>query len=585
MRAVDIIDKKRRGQALSKEELNTLIDGFLTGIIPEYQMSAFLMAVVWRGMTAEEMGDFTSIMTASGDTLSLDEIPGIKVDKHSTGGVGDKTTLVLAPLLASIGVPVAKMSGRGLGHTGGTIDKLESIPGFQTALSTSDFIAQVKRIGVAVAGQTGDLAPADKRLYALRDVTGTVESIPLIASSVMSKKLASGADAIVLDVKVGDGAFMKTPADARRLAATMVRIGHYAGRNTVAVLSSMDEPLGKSIGNALEVKEALLTLQHKGPPDLTEICLTLGAEMAVLAGKAATIEEAKSRLEEALDDGSALAKLREFVTAQGGDVRIVDHPESLPQAPVVKQLLSTKTGFVKLLPALRFGEAAMRLGAGRAAKDDVINPAVGLVVEVKVGDYVGSGSPLLTVHAASEADADLCLRDIEDAFEISETSVVRPPLVIDHVRFDDLVDDRTDLLAAAKLARAKAYVPYSNFAVGAALQLEDGRIITGANIENASYGLTSCAERNAIFTMLTQRDIHADARAIQVAAIVVVADSPNPVSPCGACRQVLAEFCLPETPVVLANLHGDILNTTVGDLLPGAFTPMQMTYATPGNLD
>lgn len=300
MRAVDVIDKKRRGLALTKDEMHELVDGYLRGDVPDYQMSAFLMAVVWQGMNTQEMTDFTQLMAASGDQLDLSDIPGVKVDKHSTGGVGDKTTLVLAPMLAAIGVPVAKMSGRGLGHTGGTIDKLESIPGFQTALSTDAFMAQVKRIGVAVAGQTGDLAPADKRIYALRDVTATVESIPLIASSIMSKKLASGADAIVLDVKVGDGAFMKTQADAERLARTMVGIGNRAGRQTVAVLSSMEEPLGHNIGNALEVKEAIATLRHEGPDDLTEVCLTLGAEMAVLAGVATTQEEARQKLEAAL---------------------------------------------------------------------------------------------------------------------------------------------------------------------------------------------------------------------------------------------------------------------------------------------
>lgn len=580
MRAVDMIDRKRRGHALSKDELRTLIDGYLDNTIPDYQMSAWLMAVLWRGMTADEMGHFTALMASSGDELKLDDIPGIKVDKHSTGGVGDKTTLILAPLLASIGVPVAKMSGRGLGHTGGTIDKLESIPGFQTALSTADFVAQVKGIGVAVAGQTGDLAPADKRIYALRDVTGTVESIPLIASSIMSKKLASGADAIVLDVKVGDGAFMKTSADARKLAETMVRIGHHAGRNTVAVLSSMEEPLGKSIGNALEVKEAILTLQHQGPADLTEVCLALGAEMAVLSGHFTTVEAAKVRLEQALDDGSALTKFREFVTAQGGDASAVDKPEKLPQAPIVKTLCSTKSGYVASLPALHFGEAAMRLGAGRATKDAVIDPAVGLVLEAKVGDYVQPGTPLLTVHAASETSADACLGDLADAFILSDTKVERPPLVLGHVRFDDMRQGATDLLDAATAAREKAYVPYSHFAVGAALQLADGRIVTGANVENASFGLTSCAERNAIFTTYTQREnIAIDD--IKVVGIAVVADSPDPVSPCGACRQVLAEFCGPETPVWLANLRGDVQQTTVGALLPGAFTPLQMAYATP----
>lgn len=359
VRAVDLIAKKRNGLALSAEELRALMDGYMNGAIPDYQMSAFLMAVVWNGMTIEELTEFTQLMAHSGDTLSLDEIPGVKVDKHSTGGVGDKTTLVLGPLLAAIGVPVAKMSGRGLGHTGGTIDKLESIPGMQTALSTSQFIEQVKRIGIAIAGQTGDLAPADKRIYGLRDVTATVESLPLIASSIMSKKLASGANAIVLDVKVGSGAFMKTLADAKRLAATMVRIGREAGRSTVAVLSNMNEPLGRAIGNALEVKEAIATLRGQGPADLAEICLTLAAEMAILAGRAADPDEARRLLQQAIDDGRALAKFRELIEAQGGDASVIDHPERLPAAPHVQTLRAERAGYLGALPALAFGEAAM----------------------------------------------------------------------------------------------------------------------------------------------------------------------------------------------------------------------------------
>ncbi|WP_206922360.1 pyrimidine-nucleoside phosphorylase [Alicyclobacillus suci] len=578
MRAVDVIDKKRRGLALTKDEMHALVDGYLRGDVPDYQMSAFLMAVVWRGMNTHEMTDFTQLMAASGDQLDLSDIPGVKVDKHSTGGVGDKTTLVLAPMLAAIGVPVAKMSGRGLGHTGGTIDKLESIPGFQTALSTDAFRAQVKRIGVAVAGQTGDLAPADKRIYALRDVTATVESIPLIASSIMSKKLASGADAIVLDVKVGDGAFMKTQADAERLARTMVGIGNRAGRQTVAVLSSMEEPLGHSIGNALEVKEAIATLRHEGPDDLTEVCLTLGAEMAVLAGVATTQEEARQKLEAALRDGSALKKFEEFVVAQGGDGTIVHHPEKLPQAPIVKAMRAFRRGYIASLPALRFGEAAMRLGAGRATKEDVIDPAVGIVVRAHIGDFVDEGDVLLEVHASTEAAADACIAELADVIVQQEAQVEKPALVLGYIRDGEAnVADawEAELLQAAMEARGKAYVPYSKFAVGAALQTADGRVVQGANIENASFGLTNCAERSAVFHLMSSRT----EEKVEITAVAVVADSPEPVAPCGACRQVLAEFCKPSTPVVLANVRGDTLRTTVGELLPGAFTPEQMAYA------
>lgn len=591
MRAVDIIEKKRRGSTLSADELQALLTGYIKNELPDYQMSAFLMAVLWRGMTSQELADFTRHMVASGDQLDLSEIPGIKVDKHSTGGVGDKTTLILAPLLASVGVPVAKMSGRGLGHTGGTVDKLESIPGFHTNLTSEDFIRQVRGIGVAVAGQTGNLAPADKRIYALRDVTGTVESIPLIASSIMSKKLASGADAIVLDVKVGDGAFMKTKMDAIRLAKTMVDIGSKAGRETVAVLSSMAEPLGRAIGNALEVREAIQTLQNEGPEDLVELCLALGSEMVLLAGRAQSAEAARQLLVEALADGSALEKFRTFVAAQGGDRDIADSPDKLPQAPVVKQLKSLCSGVVAALPALRFGEAAMRLGAGRETKDDVIDPAVGLVLTAKIGDAVEEGDALVEVHARDEASADECLKELrqiveisaqvvgisQNGWEVSHKEVEAPQLILGTVRGGDTVDlhveeDAAKLIEAAAQARTKAYVPYSQFAVGAAIQFKDGRIVTGANIENVSYGLTNCAERTAVFSGLATRF---DDKA-EIGAIAVVADSPDPVSPCGACRQVLAEFSQPDTPVYLGNLKGDVLTTTVAELLPMAFDSKQM---------
>ena len=331
MHAVELIQKKRDGKRLSLEELKFLVHGYVQGQIPDYQMAAWTMAVFFQGMEPEEITDLTLLMAGSGDTLDLSAIHGVKVDKHSTGGVGDTTTLVLAPLVASVGVPVAKMSGRGLGHTGGTIDKLESIPGFQTSLTPQEFISQVNRIGVGVVGQTGELAPADKLLYALRDVTATVESIPLIASSIMSKKIAAGADGFVLDVKVGRGAFMKQEAEAVRLAETMVQIGTLAERATVALVTDMNQPLGRCIGNALEVKEAILTLKGQGPANLTELCLQLGTEMLLMAGACSDAGEARRKLEDSLQQGRALAKFREWVEAQGGDPQITEDLSLLPK--------------------------------------------------------------------------------------------------------------------------------------------------------------------------------------------------------------------------------------------------------------
>ena len=572
MRAVDVIDKKRRGEALTEEELRFLIEGYVAGRIPDYQMSAFLMAVVWRGMTREETLALTRLLAESGERLDLSMIPGVKVDKHSTGGVGDKATLVVLPLVASIGVPVIKMSGRGLGHTGGTIDKLESIPGFRTDLSVAELVAQVRQVGIALGGQTADLAPADKKLYALRDVTGTVESLPLIASSVMSKKLAGGADAIVLDVKVGDGAFMKSLSDARKLARLMVEIGDAAGRRTVAVLSNMDQPLGCAIGNALEVAEAIRVLSGQGPFDLAEIALALAEEMTVLAGVAATREEARRMLRQSVAEGRALETLKRWIAAQGGDPAVVDDPSRLPQAPVVKPYLPKKDGFVAKLPALAFGLAAMRLGAGRETKDAAIDPSVGIVLHAKVGDRVQTHRPIFTVHARTEEDALRCIRELEAVIEISDDPVEAPPLILARIDRSEALP-HADLMEAAREARDRAYVPYSGFAVGAALELADGRMVTGANVENASYGLTNCAERSAVFRAVAEG---APGARPEIRAVAVIADSPEPVSPCGACRQVLAEFCRPDTPVYLGNLRGDVVETTVGALLPGAFTDAQM---------
>ncbi|EEW20357.1 pyrimidine-nucleoside phosphorylase, partial [Listeria monocytogenes FSL R2-503] len=402
MRMVDIISKKRDGKALSTEEIQFFIDGYTNGEIPDYQASALAMAIFFQDMNDQERADLTMAMVGSGDTIDLSAIEGIKVDKHSTGGVGDTTTLVLAPLVAAVGVPVAKMSGRGLGHTGGTIDKLESIEGFHIELDKKDFIDLVNRDKVAVIGQSGNLTPADKKMYALRDVTGTVNSIPLIASSIMSKKIAAGADAIVLDVKTGAGAFMKTDEDAENLAHAMVRIGNNVGRNTMAVISDMSQPLGEAIGNALEVKEAIDTLKGQGPEDLTELVLVLGSQMVVLAKQAETLDEARAKLIEVIENGAALEKFKTFLSNQGGDASIVDHPEKLPQAKYQIEVPAKSSGFVSQIVADEIGIAAMILGAGRATKEDEINLAVGLMLRKKVGDAVKEGESLVTIFADQE---------------------------------------------------------------------------------------------------------------------------------------------------------------------------------------
>lgn len=402
MRVVDLIEKKQAGLALSQEEINFLIAGYTDGTIPDYQMSALAMAIYFQGMTEEEASYLTMAMVKSGDEIDLSAIHGVKVDKHSTGGVGDTTTLVLAPLVAACGVPVAKMSGRGLGHTGGTTDKLEAIPGFSVTLLPQDFIDHVNRYKIAVVGQSGNLTPADKKLYALRDVTGTVQSIPLIASSIMSKKIAAGADAIVLDVKTGEGAFMKTLADAEALAHTMVKIGHQVGRKTLAVISDMSQPLGYMIGNALEVKEAIQTLQGQGPEDLTELCLVLGGQMLLAANRVASLEEGKALLQEQIDSGRALEVFKTFLANQGGDTRIVDNPDLLPQARYQIPLLAQSSGVVSQWVADEVGVAAMMLGAGRETKEDIIDPAVGIELCVKVGDSIQAGQPLAILHSNRE---------------------------------------------------------------------------------------------------------------------------------------------------------------------------------------
>lgn len=433
MRMVDLISKKRNNVELTRAEIDWIINGYTNKEIPDYQMSAFLMAIVFNDMTQAERLAMTQAMVATGEVVDLSAIEGIKVDKHSTGGVGDKTSLILGPLVASMDVPVAKMSGRGLGHTGGTLDKLESISGMRIELEMEEFIKQVNDIKMSIIGQTGNLAPADKYLYALRDVTGTVESIPLIASSIMSKKIAAGADAIVLDVKFGTGAFMKTLDDAKKLAKAMVEIGQDANRETVAFLTDMNQPLGFAIGNALEVKEAIETLSGKGPKDLEELVLQLASYMVVLAKKATTTDEAYVQLKENLNNGKALQKFREFIGAQGGDVAQIDDPSLLPSAKSILAVKAQSDGYVQKIDALSIGIAAMKLGAGRATKEDVIDMGVGVVLNKKVGEAVAKGDVLAYIHSNNEENEEV-INYIMQAYEMTSEAVCSPTLIYDVIK-------------------------------------------------------------------------------------------------------------------------------------------------------
>ncbi len=434
MLMTDLIVKKRDGGELSHEEINFIIDGYTQGQIPDYQMSAMCMAILLRGMTDRETLDMTMAMVHSGETLDLSPIQGVKADKHSTGGVGDKTSLVLCPMVAACGLKVAKMSGRGLGHTGGTIDKLESFPGFTTGISEETFFKNVNEIGIAIAGQTADLVPADKKLYALRDVTGTVPSIPLIVSSIMSKKLASGADVIVLDVKCGSGAFMKTEQEARTLAQGLTRIGRLAGRKCAAVITDMDQPLGWAVGNALEVKEAISVLKGEKGGDLLELCLTLGSCMLTEAGLAGSIEEARARLEKTISDGTALEKLSQMVTAQQGDGRDVYDTSRLPLAPVQMEVTALEGGYVRRIEAEQVGLVSMHLGGGRATKDSEIDLSVGLVLHKKVGDSVEAGESLATIHASSQEKAAEAAELLRACYSLSSDPVQRSPFIKDIIR-------------------------------------------------------------------------------------------------------------------------------------------------------
>jgi pyrimidine-nucleoside phosphorylase len=433
MNAVDVIIKKRDGYELSREEIQFFVNGFTRGEIPDYQAAAWAMAVLLRGMNDRETTDLTLSMAHSGATLDLSKVVSVALDKHSTGGVGDKTTLVVEPLVAACGIPVGKMSGRGLGFSGGTLDKLESIPGYRTNLSKSEFISQLKEIGLVLTGQSPDLAPADGKFYALRDVTGTVQSMPLIASSVMSKKIAGGAQAIVLDVKVGSGAFMKTIEEARTLAKLMVSIGKLSGRKVVALLSDMNQPLGMAVGNALELKEAIDTLHGTGPNDFRTHCLEVAAEMLVLGGKTNSRSDARLIAERAISDGRGWEKFRVLVAKQGGDIGVIDHPEELPLAPYIQEMVSLKGGFISKIDARIVGETSVELGAGRIKKEDRIDHAVGILVHKKVGDTIHAGEEIFTLHAATLSSASEAQDRLKSAVVVEDSPCNPLPLFYDRI--------------------------------------------------------------------------------------------------------------------------------------------------------
>ncbi|MDY4605544.1 pyrimidine-nucleoside phosphorylase [Clostridium tertium] len=433
MRMYDIILKKRKGLELSTEEIEFFVNGFTKGEVPDYQASALLMAIFFNKMNKRETADLTMAMVNSGDRIDLSSINGVKVDKHSTGGVGDKTSICLTPLVASLGVPVAKMSGRGLGHTGGTIDKLEAFNGFSVELSEETFINNSNTIGIALTGQTGNIAPADKKIYALRDVTATVDNMSLIASSIMSKKIASGADAIVLDVKVGDGAFMKTPEDAKALAREMVDIGSSVGRKTIGVISDMDQPLGYAIGNSLEVKEAIELLKGNGPKDLLELTLTLGSYMLVCGKTARNFEEGKALLLENINNGKGLEKLKEFVKAQGGDASLIDDTDKFHKAKYVVEVKAAQSGVISKINAEAFGLIAMELGAGRETKESIIDLSVGIVLNKKRGEVVKEGDILAYIHSNDESNIEKAKNDIIKNMIISNSLDKEIPLIYDIV--------------------------------------------------------------------------------------------------------------------------------------------------------
>lgn len=437
MRMFDIIAKKRDGKVLTSEEIEFFVNGYVNGDIPDYQISALLMAIYLNGMNVDETTTLTMLMARSGEVIDLSSIPGIKVDKHSTGGVGDKTTFIISPIVASCGVPVAKMSGRGLGHTGGTIDKMESIPGMKTNIDREEFFDIVRNVGACVIGQSGNIVPADKKLYALRDVTATIESIPLIASSIMSKKLAAGSDAILLDVKTGSGAFMKTTDEAIELAKAMVAIGEKVGRKTIALITDMDRPLGKSIGNALEMKEVCDTLKGKGPKDLTELCLTLATNMLYLAGKG-SLDDCYNLAKDALESGKAFEKLKEMVKAQGGDVSVIEDNSKFESSKVAKGLAAAQEGYIYSMDTEKCGVASMILGAGREKKEDTIDYSAGVIIHKKIGDYVKRGDLIASLYSSSEEKCINSSRLLGEAIKISSAEPVVKPIVLARVTKDSV---------------------------------------------------------------------------------------------------------------------------------------------------
>lgn len=434
MQAVELIRKKRDGGVLSTAEIEWIVDQYTRELIPDYQMSAWLMAVYWRGMNAQETSDLTLAMAHSGEELHVRDSISPVVDKHSTGGVGDKVTLAVAPLVAASGVAVGKMTGRGLGHTGGTVDKLESISGFRSALSRAEFMHILIQHHIVLAGQSSDLAPADGKMYALRDVTGTVESIPLIAASIMSKKLAIGASHLLLDVKVGTGAFMKNVDQARELAQTMVDIGRLAGLHTVAAITSMDQPLGRAVGNALEMAEAIAILRGQGPEDVSELCHHEASELLVMTGAADTMSEARKRIEQAISTGAAVAKLAEVIQAQGGDPHQIEQPDLLPGAPIQTVLLAPRSGYIARIEAEQVGLASMRLGAGRFKKGEQIDHRTGFILQAKVGDYRQAGEPLVEIHARSESEAASISESLLACYSWSDAPVTPGPLIYGTIR-------------------------------------------------------------------------------------------------------------------------------------------------------
>lgn len=560
---VQVIQRKRDGHKLGRDEIAHFISGYVTGEIPDYQMSALAMAILFRDMDAEETATLTTEMLNSGERLSWDGITGIKVDKHSTGGMGDKVSLPLAPLLACCGLKVPMISGRGLGLTGGTLDKLDAIPGFKTQISTDEVRRLVDTVGVAMAGQTENLVPADRKLYSLRDVTATVPSVPLITASILSKKAAESLDALVLDVKWGRGAFMQTLDNARRLARSLVDVGTELGIKTTALLTDMNQPLGRMVGHAVEVNESVAMLEGKSPDDLREIVLALAAELLVQTNTVGDEADALWLLRQQIESGAALAKFHEMVEAQGGSLG-----KALAVAPA-RDIASHRDGFVSGIDLEKIGYGLVALGAGRTKVTDAIDVSVGVEMLVRIGDRVSRGQPLMRMFA-NQRGVERATELFSTAFEFSESSVEPPSLIVEKILphsnvgdFSGLSEHDRKLVHAALEVRQRAYARYSNFHVGAALATEDGTVFTGVNVENASYGLTQCAERTAVTTAIAKG--HRRLKAVAIA-------SQGGVTPCGACRQVLAEFC-DDMEVLLVDIDrpGEVQRTQISKLLPGKF--------------